>query len=108
MELSSAIDGLAARVSQVQNYLPDNINDYIKSRATEEFIRATGGQKGNQTAVQVAQGQYGQAQGMAQASGNPSLMNSIGSGQFLQSAGISVPLILLSAVGLWLLLKKRG
>lgn len=110
MALIDVVDDIAQRVDQIQGYLPTDINDYLKKRATEEFIKATGGARGNQTAQQIANGQYGGAPGVASASGSMASMNALSFGQ-VNIGGMSIPVIPLVLVGVaafFILKKRRG
>lgn len=107
MAFSDVIDDLAARVEQVQGYLPKDFNEYLKLRATEEFIKVTGGAKGNQTAADIAKGVYGAPPAVAGGGGNPASMNSISAGQIMSSmGGLTIPILIASAVGLYFLMRK--
>lgn len=92
------MDDLTARVRQISDAVPAEVNQYIKQRATEEFIKITGGAKGNQTADQIARGMYGQAPSTAApGSSNPALFNSLGVSQLSASVG-GVPMWALLAL----------
>lgn len=107
--VSEWIDDFTARITQIQDAVPKEVNDYIKTRATEEFIKITGGAKGNQTAEEIAKGMYGQAPGTAQpASGSAALFNAVGVSQLSGSvAGIPMWALLLVVVGGGIYLARR-
>lgn len=109
---SEWVDDFTARINQIQGAVPKEVNDYIKLRATEEFVKITGGAKGNQTAEEIAKGMYGQAPGAAEAASgsNPALFNAQGVSQLLGGSVAGVPtwaLLAVIAVGGYYLMKRR-
>lgn len=109
MGLVDVVDDISQRIDQVGGYLPTDVYDAIRNRAKEQFITViNGGQKGNQTAEQIAAGQFGVSQPVASASGALASMNALSGGQVM-IGGIGIPVIplLLVAVGAFIILKKR-
>jgi len=103
------LDDLTTRVDQIKERLPEGIQTYLGSRLTEEFVKVTGGEKGNQTALDIANGKFGQGVPLANAGGNPASNNAISASQILSGGimGMSPIFLIGVAAGAWYLLKKK-
>lgn len=103
----SWLDDLKTRATQSLENVGNNVGSYLGSLQVDSVIKTGAPAGGNQTAVQIAQGQFGSAPGMSAPNAPPNqLANAAQASMFGMPASSMLPILAIGAVALIFILKK--